>query len=96
MYKFEKGFSQYGAQMGRSEYGRPPQKKIVRLFRVKVDSGGYDNGRAYWGHHQYLWCAMADEDATGQEQYRAFVRAWDRKSAAEALGLNNTQLIKGV
>lgn len=65
----------------------------------EVFTGCADNAKEayeYWGHYQYLWCAMADEDSTGQETYRAFVRAWDRKSAAEALGLTNTQLIKGV
>lgn len=93
-YKFEKGYSQYGAQMGRREYNKPPQKKIVSLFEVRLDSGGYDNGGAYWGIGERLWCAMADEDSTGEEQYRAFTRAHNRKAAAFMLNLKNEQLKK--
>ena len=43
-YKFEKGYNEYGAFMGRSDYNKPPTKRIVRLFEVRLDSGGYDNG----------------------------------------------------
>ena len=91
-YKFEKGYNMYGAFMGRKEYNKPPQKRIIRLFKVRLDNGGYDNGGAYWGIGEPLWCAMADEDLTGQEQYRAFVRAESRKSAAFKLGIKNEYL----
>jgi len=40
--------SQYGAPMGRSEYNKPPTKaRKVRLYQVKINSGGYDDGGAY-------------------------------------------------
>ena len=95
-YKFEKGYNEYGAFIGRSEYNKPPAKRIVRLFEVHLDSGGYDNGGAYWGTGEKLWCAIANEDSTGQETYRAFIRAHTRKAAAFMLRLNNSQLIRKV
>lgn len=36
-----------GAAMGRSSIGEPVDK--VHLRKVNLDSGGYDNGGAYWG-----------------------------------------------
>jgi len=90
-YKFEKGYSERGAYMGRSEYGKPPAKPIIRLFRVTLIDG-YDNGGAYWGTGQQLWCAIADEDSTGQEQYREFTRANNRREAMVRLGLKPEQL----
>jgi len=88
VYKFSKGYSERGAQMGRLEYNRPPKKaRSVRLFRVDLIQG-YDNGGAYWGSGQQLWCAMARE-----EQYREFVRADNRRAAMKALNLTITQLI---
>ena len=95
-YKFEKGYNEYGAFIGRSEYNKPPAKRIVRLFEVHLDSGGYDNGGAYWGTGEKLWCAIANEGSTGQETYRAFIRAHNRKAAAFMLKLNNSQLIRRV
>lgn len=54
---------QYGAPMGRHtgpdfldcDAGR------IHLRRVRLDSGGYDAGGAYWGYGAPLWCAM-DQD----------------------------------
>lgn len=92
-YKFSKGYSQYGAQMGRVSYNKPPTKPhSVRLFRVDLVDG-YDNGGAYWGTGEPLWCAMANEDRTGEETYRDFVRAYTRREAMKSLGLTITQLI---
>jgi len=80
VYKFEKGYSSWGANMGRSEYGEPPEEAwAIRLFRVDLDQG-YDNGGAYWGNGQTLWCAVADG-------YRAFVRADSRREAMLKLKL---------
>lgn len=42
---------QYGAPMGRLESRETPVCK-VRLFRVRLDAGGYDDGGAYWGTGQ--------------------------------------------
>ena len=99
--KFERGFNEYGAYMGRGEYGDLKNARRVRLFRVRLDAGGYDNGGAYWGHgYNPLWCALAPD--TSKELHhkptdaRAFVRAASRKEAAELLGLKSEQLIRGV
>ena len=93
-YKFGKGYSERGAFMGRAEYNAAPEKaRTVRLFRVYLDNGGYDNGGAYWGFGERLWCALADEDKTGEECYRAFTRARNRREAIKNLGLKMYQLI---
>jgi hypothetical protein len=76
--QFEDVGSRYGAPMGRREYGRFPLGK-VRLFRVRINSGGYDDGGAYWGIGQPLYCATDDDE------YREFTRAWTREDAAEQL-----------
>lgn len=69
--------SKYGAPMGRRSdidlYGK------VRLARVRLDSGGYDNGGAYWGHGEPLWRAL---DTEGNEQ---FLRAVSREAAKKSL-----------
>lgn len=73
-----------GAPMGRRS---SPLNPPVRLFRVKLDPGGYDDGGAYWGIEELpLWCAR-DED--GDEQ---FIRAETRTLAAHFLFLHPNQL----
>lgn len=67
--------SRYGAPMGRAEWPAEPVGP-VRLFRVKIDAGGYDSGGAYWGLGLPLYCA------TDGEGFRVFVRALDRTAAA--------------
>ena len=48
-YKFPSGCSQYGAQMGRRDNITENNFPVkFRLFEVELDSGGYDNGGAYW------------------------------------------------
>lgn len=71
--------SAYGAPMGRRE--SPLDGPRVRVFRVRMNSGGYDDGGAYWGIGQPLWCAQ--DMGTG----RRFVRANSRLSAIVALGI---------
>lgn len=71
---------QYGAPMGRLESRETPVCK-VRLFRVRLDSGGYDDGGAYWGIGQPLYCA---DDGEG---YFRFMRARNRAEAAQSLGI---------
>lgn len=61
--QLSKGYSKYGAQMGRrsqtpSEY----VKGKLRLYQVRLDSGGYDNGGAYWGHGEPLWRCMGETE----------------------------------
>lgn len=71
--------STYGAPMGRVEKGTPQTPKSVRVFRVRLNAGGYDDGGAYWGHGLPLFCATDGRD------YRHFVRAIDRIDAIAAL-----------
>ncbi len=83
--------SKYGAPMGRNSFGNPTDDdRSVRLFKVNIDSQGYDEGGAYWGiscngHH--LWCAMEIPEETGELEYINFVRAGTRNGAAFKLGL---------
>ena len=76
--------------MGRptSPLGETP--KGVRLFKVRLDSGGYDDGGAYWGLPDNLWCAQCPEG--GQE----FTRASNRLVAAAKLVLPNHLLARGI
>ena len=82
-----------GAPMGRSEYGADTigsqPARAVRLFRVRLDSGGYDDGGAYWGAGQPLYCAKG-------EDYQRFVRAWSRYDAAVALSIPDSVLARPV
>ena len=81
--------NKYGAPMGRSEYGHAAAcpDGTVLLFKVSIDSGGYDPGGAYWGIGQQLSCA-----ADGEDNYRRFVRADSRQEAMGLLGLKRNQL----
>mgnify|MGYP001580030912 CR=1 FL=1 len=81
--------SQYGAPMGRhagtsDATSCPPRS--VRLFRVRIDSQGYDAGGAYWGIGAPLWCATDEED------FEEYVRAGTRAHAAHLLGIGGWQL----
>lgn len=75
-----------GAPMGRRH--SPHISTPCRLFQVRLDTGGYDDGGAYWGwgRGERLWCARDDE---GNEQ---FVRAPNRSVAAHKLRLNPDDL----
>lgn len=76
--------SRYGAPMGRhtgpnylaTEAGR------IHLMRVRLNSGGYDAGGAYWGIGAPLWYV---EDQDGNSQY---LRARDRAAAKAAILAN--------
>jgi hypothetical protein len=72
--------------MGRQTV-RPEDPSVARrlyLQRVRLDSGGYDCGGAYWGHGTeplYRYCSE-DGEADG------FIRAKDRAAAkAKVLAL---------
>ena len=82
MPQFELVSSRYGAPLGRrhSAYLETDEPHFVRLFRVRLDSGGYDDGGAYWGIGS-LFCAI-DDDGSMQ-----FVRASRREAAALLLGI---------
>lgn len=66
--------SKYGAPMGRN-IRDPHLLGKVSLRRVRLDQGGYDQGGAYWGHGQPLFCAWNDENPP------VYVRATDRDTA---------------
>jgi len=53
----------YGAPMGRAYDGVGALAGKVRLRRVRLDSGGYDSGGAYWGAGLPLWYAESDRSA---------------------------------
>ena len=82
--------SQYGAPMGRSESPLGVGDKNIHLFKVRLDSGGYDDGGAYWGTPDNLWCARCPEG--GQR----FVRASNRLVAAARLDLPNRMLRRSI
>ena len=77
-----KGYSQYGAWMGRNrreEYSVPRDTTAkLHLRRVRLDSGGYDRGGAYWGHGEPLWCVWGD---SGEDTLTTYLRAADRGAA---------------
>jgi hypothetical protein len=74
--------------MGRHHSGLPQncEPRTVELFKVRLDSGGYDNGGAYWGTGAPLYCA------TDNGGYCQFVRANSRAAAMVALELEPGQL----
>lgn len=83
-YKFESGCSKYGADMGRRDEHADDRASVVgrmRLFRVRLgDSGGcYDNGGAYWGAGEPLWCALHETEF--MYDVRFCFRAPDRAAA---------------
>ncbi len=51
----------------------------VKLQRVRLDSGGYDRGGAYWGAGEPLWVAFDDEGGV------KYLRAPSRKAAQQKL-----------
>lgn len=68
-----------GAQMGRGHADAGTLTGKVHLQRVRLDSGGYDKGGAYWGMPCDLWCAWDDN---GEQDY---TRAPTREAAKERI-----------
>ena len=68
----------YGAPMGRESWTNYEGDKI-RVFRVPIDSQGYDVGGAYWGTGQPLYCC------TDSASFRVFYRAKTRADAIEKM-----------
>lgn len=88
--QFEKVNCSRGAPMGRHRYGYAPDAGgKIRLFRVRLDAGGYDDGGAYWGIGEPLYCAC---DQGGE--YREFTRAASRRAARDAMNIDNSQLAR--
>jgi hypothetical protein len=88
--KFPKAYDQYGADMGRDSV-LPSDRNIsikLRLFKLQLDSGGYDEGGAYWGIPNNLyWVESVDEVETqygGQpEVIQMNFRGYDREDVKE-------------
>lgn len=75
--------------MGRTRSGTMPKApKSVNLFKVELDSGGYDDGGAYWGAGgNNLYCARSSEC-----DFQEFARAETRLDAAIVMRLPNRVL----
>jgi hypothetical protein len=74
-FKEAKAYSIRGSDMGRLTIKEDSSKPLY-LQKVRLDSGGYDAGGAYWGAPDDLYCAF-NEDMT----FRVFTRAYDRIEA---------------
>lgn len=83
MKQFPPSDCKFGAPMGRESFGKP--KYPVRLRKVNIDRGGYDDGGHYWGSGKPLYMATGDG-------YQEFQRANSRKDAAELLEI--TEFLK--
>lgn len=64
--------SKYGAPMGRG--AEAPLVGKVRMRRVRLDSGGYDPGGAYFGTGAPLYYVSGDE--SGYVYVRGASRKW--------------------
>ena len=79
--------SPYGAPMGRRDSHADDRTRPIKfaLRRVYLDSGGYDNGGAYWGIGAPLYQASGEygEDADGGagEYVEFYLRAHGREDA---------------
>lgn len=83
MPKLKQVSCKYGAPMGRpgAHPGDDP-RCIIRVRRVRLDSGGYDEGGAYWGHGQPLWYASGiDEFEGARSAIEDFTRAPSKTAA---------------
>lgn len=79
----------YGAPLGRPSRGAVEQPGAkLHLARIRIDSGGYDRGGAYWGHGGWLWEAWDDAGEVyltgrvyaGSEERKAMLRRMEAES----------------
>lgn len=76
MHDFQrKGYSQYGASMGRSSDLSYNTDERLEIRRVPIDQGGYDPGGAYWGTGKPLFFV------SDQEGHVRYLRARDAEEA---------------
>jgi hypothetical protein len=84
MRQFPRTSFPYGAPMGRAT--STPEgpaglfKDKCRLFQVRLDSGGYDDGGAYWGRDLPLYCCESVDGTL-----RTFTRHPSREAAKAAI-----------
>lgn len=92
--------SKYGAPMGRAE-SLPEDRNqpiLLHLTRVRLNSGGYDRGGAYWGNDQWdnnatafhpLYCAESDDGSVSlfvrPTIYRHFALSKEWRDEAKTL-----------
>lgn len=87
--QFDRVDGKYGAPHGRPSYGNiDAVVGKVSLFHVVLDQG-YDDGGAYWGGPNDLYCARARS-----EDYQQFVRAYSRDWARTLLDIPQEKLLK--
>ena len=83
--KLSKGYSQYGAWMGRPHHTPPIREEGARprltLRRVRIDSGGYDAGGAYWGFGAPLYQVSGDNGSDEVVEY--YIRAATREDGKQ-------------
>lgn len=84
--KLSKGYSQYGADMGRRTIPAEDRTASIRfhLQRVYLDSGGYDSGGAYWGQGTPLYQYAANQTVEfygAEAQIVGYLRAGSRLAA---------------
>lgn len=72
----------YGAPMGRRGSQGEPVSNKYNLIRVRINSGGYGSGGAYWGLGNPLYYY---EDENGNSGY---MRARNRDHAKEQIRTN--------
>lgn len=92
--QFENVNCSRGAPMGRASFGTLSEASdcSLKVFRVTLNTGGYDDGGAYWGLPQdNLYCI---ESINMSDYYRTFVRARDRAEAAALAEVGSKQLRK--
>jgi hypothetical protein len=98
MKQFTMSNCKYGAPMGRASYGTP--ETPAKLFKVNLDSGGYDDGSAYWGHGGgYLYCletspVWQEDIKMDTEESRHFYRAYSRHEAFQCNEMSATSKVK--
>jgi|SRR5665213_919034 len=83
-----KGYSQFGASMGRRSDLDKDATAALMLRHVALDEGGYDPGGAYWGTPHNLYCATDPE--SGEVSY---VRA--RSMTAARVNFPNATWVDG-
>lgn len=74
----------YGAPLGRpnrTDRRDMPAGPKFSLVRIRLNSGGYDSGGAYWGVGKPLYYAAASRDDTGALIADRYLRAASREIA---------------
>ncbi len=78
--KLSEAANQYGASSGRRSY---PVTGKCQLQEMRIDSGGYDSGSAYWGTGNPMYVC---QDTEGNQ---FFIRAKNREQAKEEIIYRN-------